>query len=89
MPYLVNIIESERGWGRRVDSERIFATRAAAEKFIAEYNSQNTASSAPDWYMQAEFEGETTRKVTEKPKRKPRKHKTQSAPGVAIQNLEF
>jgi len=48
------IIESERGWGQRVDEVKEFKTEKARDKFIKEFNSENTAPSAPDWYMYAE-----------------------------------
>ena len=57
----VNIIESERGWGRKIDSTRMFDTLAEAEKFIKKYNKPNEEDYAktgvvPDWYMQAELD---------------------------------
>lgn len=51
----VAIIESERGWGRKVDEIKTFATLSEAQTFIEEYNSYNTSPTAPDWYMQAEL----------------------------------
>ena len=54
MKYLVNIIESERGWGRTIDEVKEFDDIETARKFIRDYNKQNTAPTAPDWYMQAE-----------------------------------
>lgn len=51
----VLIIESERGWGRKVDSTREFPTRAEAEAFVTDFNKSNTSPTAPDWYMQAEI----------------------------------
>jgi hypothetical protein len=50
----VNIIESERGWGRKIDEVKEFDTLELAEAFCTEYNSRNTEATAPDWYMQAE-----------------------------------
>jgi hypothetical protein len=49
----VVVIESERGWGQRIDSERWFDSREAAEAFCKDYNKDNTAPVAPDWYMVA------------------------------------
>jgi len=49
----VTIIESERGWGQRVDEVKEFEEYDEAENFVEEFNSHNTASSAPDWYMKA------------------------------------
>jgi glutaredoxin-related protein len=53
----VAIIESERGWGRKIDDVKEFDTMEEAETFIKEYNSYNTSPTAPDWYMQAELIG--------------------------------
>lgn len=49
----VTIIESERGWGSKVDSVESFETYEEAKKFQVEFNSQNTADVVPDWYMAA------------------------------------
>ncbi len=54
-PVQVAIIESERGWGRKIDEIKTFDTREKALAFIKEYNSYNTSPTAPDWYMQAEL----------------------------------
>jgi len=56
----VNIIESERGWGSKVDEVREFRTRAAAEKFVEKFNKPNVdnwnkTKTVPDWYMRAEI----------------------------------
>jgi hypothetical protein len=53
----VLIIESERGWGQRVDEVREFSTREEAEEFVKEYNSHNNLPYVPDWYMRAEIAG--------------------------------
>lgn len=53
MKFRVDIIESERGWGQKVDEQKFFDSADAAWKFVEEYNAQNTAPVAPDWYMQA------------------------------------
>ncbi len=50
----VDIIERERGWGSKIDETKYFDNKPEAEKFVRKYNSRNTASVAPDWYMQAE-----------------------------------
>ncbi len=57
LPIKVAIIESERGWGAKVDQIRKFATVGEADAFVKEYNSGNTGESAPDWYMYAERMG--------------------------------
>lgn len=50
----VNIIESERGWGQRVDEVKEFETLEIAEAFCREFNAENTEETVPDWYMRAE-----------------------------------
>ena len=49
----VAIIESEAGWGTRVDEVREFDDMEKAQKFIREYNAHNVANTAPSWYMYA------------------------------------
>jgi hypothetical protein len=51
----VAIIESERGWGQRVDEIREFDSRADAEKFVETFNARNNLPQAPDWYEYAEI----------------------------------
>lgn len=51
--YEVYIIESERGWGQRVDETKHFETKELADTFVKNYNAKNTASMVPDWYMYA------------------------------------
>lgn len=55
--YRVDITEYERGWGSKVDETKYFTTEQEARNFCTEYNKCNTASSAPDWYMQASYCG--------------------------------
>lgn len=55
----VAIIESERGWGRKVDEIKKFATFEQAKEFQEEFNKPNhedwkLTRTVPDWYMQAE-----------------------------------
>ena len=50
----VAIIESERGWGQKVDEVKYFDNEEEANQFVRKFNSQNTAGRAPDWYMYAE-----------------------------------
>lgn len=51
----VFLIESERGWGSKVDEILYFDNDQLAKDYIKEFNSKNTANSAPDWYMRAEL----------------------------------
>ena len=50
----VEVIESERGWGSKVDDYMVCLTKEDAEKFTKEFNSKNTEATAPDWYMRAD-----------------------------------
>jgi hypothetical protein len=49
----VAIIESERGWGQKIDEVKEFETQEEAVKFCKEYNKDLPSGNAPDWYMQA------------------------------------
>jgi hypothetical protein len=49
----VVIIESERGWGQKVDEVKTFKTLKEAKAFQESFNADNTAEVAPDWYMVA------------------------------------
>ena len=51
--YKVPVLESERGWGQKIDDYMICLTREIAKSFIEDFNSKNTADPVPDWYMKA------------------------------------
>ena len=56
----VIIIESEAGWGQRVDEVREFAYRKNAEKFVEKFNAPNVRNwkktkTTPSWYMYAKI----------------------------------
>jgi hypothetical protein len=58
--FKVKIIESERGWGSKIDEIKEFETREAALAFVKEYNKPNDENWAkthvvPDFYMQADL----------------------------------
>lgn len=53
LPTKVEIIESERGWGQRVEGNHQFPTRAEAEAFVKKYNSRNKEATAPEVYWYA------------------------------------
>lgn len=56
--YLVNLIESERGWGSKIDEQYIFPTEELAIECAKLYNEKyNTGTTTPDWYMMMEYEG--------------------------------
>ena len=52
--WTVAIIESESGWGQRVDEIKKFDDIDEAEKFVTEFNSENNKPIVPSWYMYAE-----------------------------------
>lgn len=51
----VPVIESERGWGSKVDDYMICLSTKDAMNFIQEFNAKNTDTVVPDWYMYADF----------------------------------
>lgn len=51
--WMVDIIESERNWGQRVDERKEFHDLEKAKKFVKEFNSENKEDTVPDWYMYA------------------------------------
>lgn len=56
----VFIIESERGYGQRVDETKEFDSRQEAEAFARDYNREHNPPKAvtPGWYMYARVEGQ-------------------------------
>lgn len=53
----VHIIESELGWGSKIDEVLEFDTRAEAEKYAKDYNDKyNPPGPTPDWYMIAKVQ---------------------------------
>lgn len=56
--YKVEIIESERGWGQKVDDVKYFDNEKEAKEFVKQYNSTNTKTTVPDWYMYASYIGQ-------------------------------
>lgn len=57
MKHVVYIIESERGWGTKVDEIKYFDSQEEAFAFMKEFNKNNDKPVAPDWYMAAIYEG--------------------------------
>ena len=49
----VDIIESERGWGSKLDETKTFRGKAAAVRFVKKFNAKNNLPYVPDWYMYA------------------------------------
>lgn len=51
--YRIRYTEYERGWGSRPDGFRDFDILDEAKAAADAFNAQNTAPTAPDWYMVA------------------------------------
>lgn len=56
MKWRVDIVESEAGWGSKVDSSEYFDTEAEAKKYRKEYNDRynlplKPGEKVPGWYM--------------------------------------
>lgn len=51
----VVIIESEAGWGQRIDSIKEFDSYTEAQEFVEKFNYKNTEDAVADWYMYAEM----------------------------------
>ncbi len=48
----VQLWESERGWGQKIDEVKKFDSYEEAEKYVEEFNDRNTGEPiVPDWYM--------------------------------------
>ena len=51
--YRVDIIESERGWGQKIEDTKFFDDETKANEFVKGYNKDNNLPYVPDWYMYA------------------------------------
>ncbi len=52
MKTFVDIIESEAGWGQKIDETISFDSREEADLFCREYNEKyNNQDKVPSWYM--------------------------------------
>lgn len=51
----VLIIESEAGWGQKIDEVLEFPTERKAEAFIKKYNARNTEKVVPSYYTYAKL----------------------------------
>ena len=68
--YTAVIIESERGWGQRVDGTKEFKSEKKRDNFIQKFNSKNNEPVTPDWYMYAREGENIIRRPRKKAKRK-------------------
>lgn len=50
---MVPVIESERGWGQKIDDHMVCLTNEDAGNFSKEFNGKNKPGPTPDWYMYA------------------------------------
>ena len=56
--FKVDIIESESGWGSKIDDTIYFDNEAEARQYVIDYNLKwNTAKTVPAWYMYAAYAG--------------------------------
>lgn len=63
--YRVDIIESERGWGQKVDDTLYFDNEAEARQYAIDYNERHNpplkpGQGVPDWYMYADYRGKVS-----------------------------
>ena len=57
--FRVVLTEYERGWGSKHWDTLYFDNEAEAREYALNYNrTNNTATTAPDWYVQAEYVGQ-------------------------------
>lgn len=50
----IAVIESESGWGSKIDDYMVCLSVEDAKDFAKEFNSKNTEAVTPSWYMKAE-----------------------------------
>jgi hypothetical protein len=59
----VYMIESEAGWGSKIDEVKEFSTKEKAVKFAEKYNKKyNNLDHAPSWYIKAVVESGAIRR---------------------------
>jgi predicted DNA binding protein len=52
----IAVIESEKGWGRKIDDWMVCLSVEDANLYKKEFNARNVEEQTPDWYMQVEGE---------------------------------
>ena len=60
--YRVNVIESERGWGQKIDDTLYFDSAEEAQQWVADFNQKmmpplKPGEGVPDYYCRAEYCG--------------------------------
>jgi hypothetical protein len=58
LAYRIPVIESEKGWGRKIDDYMVCLTSEDCLEYKKDFNSENTDDVTPDWYMVVEGEPE-------------------------------
>ena len=59
--YRVDMIESERGWGQKLDETLYFDNETEARQYAVDYNlKHNNKDYVPDWYIRAEYVGKVS-----------------------------
>jgi hypothetical protein len=52
------MIESERGWGQKIDEVLYFDNEQEAKEYARDYNLKyNNLDYVPEWYIRAEYRG--------------------------------
>lgn len=58
LAYRIPVIESEKGYGRKIDDYMVCLSEEDCLEYQKEFNSKNTETVTPDWYMVVEGEPE-------------------------------
>ena len=58
--YRVDIIESERGQGSKIDETLYFDNEEEARQYCKDFNAKNYDDEVPDWYMTADYRGKVS-----------------------------
>lgn len=49
----VELVESEAGWGQRIDETKEFDSMKLAKAYVDDFNNDNNEATTPEWYMYA------------------------------------
>ena len=55
--YRVDLVEHDRFLGSKLDESLYFDNEEEARNYVQSFNTRNTARTAPEWYMVAEYRG--------------------------------
>jgi hypothetical protein len=53
--YRVDLVEHDRFLGSKLDESLYFDNEEEARNYVQSFNTRNTARTAPEWYMVAEY----------------------------------